>query len=102
MATKDNQLSSVANGAAELKRLAATLETAGETDQALEVLEDVARLDPGDLQVRAALAQAFAARGDMERARQMIERASSLITQNFDNVMLPPKSHILGTPNRSG
>lgn len=63
---------SVANGAAELKRLAATLETAGEADQALEVLEDVARLDPGDLQVRAALAQAFAARGDMERARQYL------------------------------
>jgi hypothetical protein len=21
---------------------------------------------------------------------------------NFDNVMMPPKSHILGTPNREG
>jgi len=25
-----------------------------------------------------------------------------MFTQNFDNVMLPPKSHILGTPNRDG
>lgn len=23
-------------------------------------------------------------------------------TQDFDQVMLPPKSHILGTPNREG
>jgi hypothetical protein len=25
-----------------------------------------------------------------------------MFTQNFDNVMMPPKSHILGTPNREG
>jgi len=25
-----------------------------------------------------------------------------LFTQNFDEVMLPPKTHILGTPNRNG
>jgi len=25
-----------------------------------------------------------------------------MFTQNFDQVMLPPKSHILGTPNREG
>jgi quercetin dioxygenase-like cupin family protein len=28
--------------------------------------------------------------------------AAAMFTQNFDNVMLPPKSHILGTPNRNG
>jgi quercetin dioxygenase-like cupin family protein len=28
--------------------------------------------------------------------------AAAMFTQNFDNVMLPPKSHILGTPNREG
>jgi quercetin dioxygenase-like cupin family protein len=28
--------------------------------------------------------------------------AAAMFTQNFDNVMLPPKSHILGTPNRDG
>src|SRR2546430_9816251 len=28
--------------------------------------------------------------------------AAATFTQNFDNVMMPPKSHILGTPNRDG
>jgi quercetin dioxygenase-like cupin family protein len=28
--------------------------------------------------------------------------ASAMFTQDFDSVMLPPKSHILGTPNREG
>ncbi len=28
--------------------------------------------------------------------------AAGMFTQDFDNVMLPPKSHILGTPNREG
>ena len=28
--------------------------------------------------------------------------AAAMFTQTFDNVMLPPKSHVLGTPNRNG
>jgi quercetin dioxygenase-like cupin family protein len=28
--------------------------------------------------------------------------AAAMFTQDFDQVMLPPKSHILGTPNRQG
>jgi quercetin dioxygenase-like cupin family protein len=28
--------------------------------------------------------------------------SAAMFTQNFDEVMLPPKSHILGTPNREG
>jgi quercetin dioxygenase-like cupin family protein len=28
--------------------------------------------------------------------------ASAMFTQDFDSVMLPPRSHILGTPNREG
>ncbi|MEI9901334.1 MAG: cupin domain-containing protein [Hyphomicrobium sp.] len=28
--------------------------------------------------------------------------AAGMFTQDFDNVMLPPTSHILGTPNREG
>jgi tetratricopeptide (TPR) repeat protein len=62
----------VANGPAELKDVAGSLEAAGKVDEALEVLEDVARQDPGDLQVRASLAQAFAAKGDLVRARQYL------------------------------
>lgn len=28
--------------------------------------------------------------------------AAAMFTQDFDQVMLPPKAHILGTPNRAG
>lgn len=28
--------------------------------------------------------------------------AAAMFTQNFDNVMMPPNTHILGTPNREG
>ena len=28
--------------------------------------------------------------------------AAAMFTQDFDQVMMPPKSHILGTPNRAG
>jgi hypothetical protein len=28
--------------------------------------------------------------------------AAAMFMQNFDEVMLPPKTHILGTPNRNG
>jgi hypothetical protein len=48
-------------------------------------------------------------RSGLLRARSVVERlravaffAAAMFTQNFDNVMLPPKSHILGTPNRNG
>ncbi|HXG90206.1 MAG TPA: tetratricopeptide repeat protein [Vicinamibacterales bacterium] len=59
----------VASGASELKDVAAALEAAGRMDDVLDVLAQVATLDPGDLQVRAGLAQAYAAKGDMARAR---------------------------------
>lgn len=28
--------------------------------------------------------------------------AAAMFTQTFDNVMLPPNTHVLGTPNRNG
>jgi len=37
-----------------------------------------------------------------ETLRAVAFFAAAMFTQNFDNVMLPPKSHILGTPNREG
>src|SRR3972149_4060651 len=37
-----------------------------------------------------------------ETLRAVAVFAAAMFTQNFDNVMLPPKSHILGTPNRAG
>ena len=37
-----------------------------------------------------------------ETLRAVAFFAAAMFTQNFDEVMLPPKTHILGTPNRSG
>jgi quercetin dioxygenase-like cupin family protein len=37
-----------------------------------------------------------------ETLRAVAFFAAAMFTQNFDNVMLPPKTHILGTPNRAG
>jgi quercetin dioxygenase-like cupin family protein len=37
-----------------------------------------------------------------ETLRAVAFFAAAMFTQDFDQVMLPPKSHILGTPNRTG
>lgn len=37
-----------------------------------------------------------------ETLRAVAFFAAAMFTQTFDNVMLPPKTHILGTPNRDG
>ena len=37
-----------------------------------------------------------------ETLRAVAFFAAAMFTQDFDNVMLPPKGHILGTPNREG
>ncbi len=37
-----------------------------------------------------------------EMLRAVAFFAAAMFTQDFDQVMLPPKSHILGTPNRTG
>jgi quercetin dioxygenase-like cupin family protein len=37
-----------------------------------------------------------------ETLRAVAFFAAAMFTQEFDDVMLPPKTHILGTPNRAG
>ena len=37
-----------------------------------------------------------------ETLRAVAFFAAAMFTQKFDNVMLPPKTHVLGTPNREG
>jgi quercetin dioxygenase-like cupin family protein len=37
-----------------------------------------------------------------ETLRAVAFFAAAMFTQTFDNVMLPPKSHVLGSPNREG
>jgi quercetin dioxygenase-like cupin family protein len=37
-----------------------------------------------------------------EMLRAVAFFAAAMFTQNFDDVMMPPRTHILGTPNREG
>jgi quercetin dioxygenase-like cupin family protein len=37
-----------------------------------------------------------------ETLRAVAFFAAAMFTQDFDQVMMPPKTHILGTPNREG
>jgi quercetin dioxygenase-like cupin family protein len=37
-----------------------------------------------------------------ETLRAVAFFAAAMFTQTFDNVMLPPNTHVLGTPNRNG
>jgi quercetin dioxygenase-like cupin family protein len=37
-----------------------------------------------------------------ESLRAVAFFAAAMFTQTFDNVMLPPRTHVLGTPNRQG
>ncbi|MBY0495374.1 MAG: tetratricopeptide repeat protein [Cyanobacteria bacterium] len=60
---------SFAKNPEELKQLASVLEKAGNTAAMLDVLEGIARNDPSDLDVRVKLAQAYAGRGDLDKAR---------------------------------
>ena len=59
----------VASGTTELKQVAAAFERAGQGDLALDVLAEVATADPSDFEVRAGLALAYVARGDLDKAR---------------------------------
>ena len=56
----------------QLKGLAAALEAGGHEDAALEVLGEAARLDPEDGELRARLARAFVARGDLQAAAEYL------------------------------
>ena len=60
---------SLATTKGELKQIAVVLEAAGRHDDVLGVLEAIAAKDPADTEVRAGLAQAYLARGDLDRAR---------------------------------
>jgi tetratricopeptide (TPR) repeat protein len=59
----------VASGITELKEVAAAFERAGQGDAALDVLGEIANLDPSNLEIRASLALAYVGRGDLEKAR---------------------------------
>ncbi len=62
----------VASGPIELKQVAEAFERAGNGDAVLDVLVEVAELDPADLDVRARLALAYVERGDLAKARTFL------------------------------
>ena len=66
------------------------------TNEALQLLELGVKLDPGDTSVSELLLSTRAAASDMQRARQVIERAAALVAQNFDNELSQARSMLAG------
>ena len=62
----------VASGIAELKDVATAFTKAGQGEAALDVMGEVANLDPSDLDIRANLALAYVGRGDLDKARTFL------------------------------
>lgn len=62
------------------------------SNDALRMLELGVELDPGDPKISDLMVQARGVTTDMQRARQVIERAASLIAQNFDTELSQARS----------
>lgn len=61
-------------------------------NQAIKLMEMAVELDPNDTSTAEKLISSRANAGDMSHARQMIERASALIAQNFDSELSQARS----------
>lgn len=66
------------------------------SNEALRLLELGVELDPGDMRLSEMLMEARTGSADMQRARQVIERASALVSQNFDNELSQARSMLAG------
>jgi tetratricopeptide (TPR) repeat protein len=66
------------------------------TNDAQQLLELGVKLDPGDGDLSDKLLEARTNTSDMQRARQVIERAASLINQNFDNELVQARAMLAG------
>ncbi len=66
------------------------------TNEALQLLEQGVKLDPGDGNMAELLLNTRASSSDMQRARQVIERAAALVAQNFDNELGQARSMLAG------
>ena len=66
------------------------------TNEAIQLLELGVKLDPGDTTMSDLLLEARSAASDMQRARQVIERAANNIAQNYDNELLQARSMLSG------
>jgi tetratricopeptide (TPR) repeat protein len=66
------------------------------TNEALQLLELGTKLDPSDSALSSQLLETRGITSDMQRAKQVIERASALIAQNFDNELSQARSMLAG------
>ena len=62
----------LARGADDLQQVAEALEKAGKHDAALEVLGEISAADPANLDIKANLAQAHIARGELDKAKAFL------------------------------
>jgi tetratricopeptide (TPR) repeat protein len=62
----------LARGADDLKQVAEALEKAGRHDAALEVLGEISAADPANVEIKANLAQAHIARGELDKAKAFL------------------------------
>ncbi|MEQ8672527.1 MAG: SH3 domain-containing protein [Aggregatilineales bacterium] len=66
------------------------------SNEALRLLELGVELDPGDARMSDMLMSTRSGTADMQRARQVIERASALVSQNFDNELSQARTMLTG------
>jgi tetratricopeptide (TPR) repeat protein len=66
------------------------------TSEAVRSLETAAALDPGNEDINNLLQRARQAEADMSEARHVIERASALIAQNYENELSQARSMLAG------
>ncbi len=66
------------------------------TGEAVSALTSAANIDPTDLEVSTALQNARQSEARLHEARQIIERASALIAQNFDNELAQARAMLAG------
>lgn len=85
MSNLKNQIAEQSESALERARNASAIdERLLLSNEALRLLELGVELDPSDGRLSALTSEARAMAGESQRAKQMIERASSMIAQNFD------------------
>ncbi|HEX3053977.1 MAG TPA: SH3 domain-containing protein, partial [Aggregatilineaceae bacterium] len=66
------------------------------TSEAVRALETAAELNPGDVDINALLQRARQNEADMAEARHIIERASALIAQNYENELSQARTMLSG------
>ncbi len=66
------------------------------THEALRLMEFAVQLDPSDTSIGELMMEARAAVGEMQRARQTIERAANHIAQNFDSELTQARTMLAG------